>query len=230
MSRSMSSKQSVWYRLGFALERARRAPASGARKLVTLKDRRPPARSEERPRRALNPLEWPNADQLVASGAVALVAKVLDAWHPRGKTGMGSLLKAGLAGAGAAAVVELVRPFLSGKAELPQLDEDSLNRILVGAGQGILYGVVVEPRLPGAPVLKGALYASAEYALDPMGGISQLLGPHAPLRRVPVLGHLLENLDAHDRAYLEHLAFGVTLAMLYRSSPASRGTLEEDGS
>ena len=226
----MSSKQSVWYRLGFALERARQAPASGARKLATLKDRRPPARAEERPRRALNPLEWPNADQLVASGAVALAAKALDAWRPRGKTGVGGVLRAGLAGAGAAVVMELVRPLLSGKAEIPRLDENSLNRILVGAGQGIVYGVVVEPRLPGAPVLKGTLYGSAEYALDPMGGIGQLLGPHAPLRRVPVLGHLLENLNAHDRAYLEHVAFGVTLAMLYRSSPASSGMMEEDGS
>ena len=226
----MSSKQSVWYRLGYALERTRQAPASGARKLVTLKDRRPAARAEERPRRSLNPTEWPTADQLVASGAVALVAKALDVWRPRRKTGLTGLLKAGLAGAGAAVVVELVRPLLSGKAELPELNAETLNRILVGAGQGVVYGVVVEPRLPGAPFLKGTLYGSAEYALDPMGGLGRLLGPHAPLRRVPVLGHLLEELDEHERAYLEHLAFGVTLAMLYGSSPARSGILEDDGS
>ena len=226
----MSSKQSVWYRLGYALERSRQAPASGARKLATLKDRRPAERSKERPRRALNPTEWPTADQLVASGAVALVAKALDAWRPTRKAGLTGLLKAGLAGAGAAVVVELIRPLLSGKAELPELDEETVNRILVGAGQGVVYGAVVEPRLPGAPLLKGTLYASAEYALNPMGGLGRLLGPHAPLRRVPVLGHLLDELNDHDRAYLEHLAFGVTLAMLYRSSPLSSGILEDDGS
>lgn len=225
----MSSKHSVWYRLGYALERTRQAPASGARKLITLKDRRPAARPAERPRRPLDPTGWPTADQLMASGAVALVAKALDAWQPRKKAGFTGLLKAGLAGAGAAVVVELVRPLLSGKAKLPEFDEQSLNRVLVGAGQGIVYGVVVEPRLPGAPILKGTLYGSAEYALDPMGGIGRLMGPHAPLRRVPVLGHLLEELDDHDRAYLEHLAFGVTLAMLYRSRPLSSGILEDDG-
>jgi hypothetical protein len=226
----MSSKKSVWYRLGYALERSRQAPASGARKLTTLKDRRPAERSGERPKRTLSPTEWPTADQLVASGAVALVAKALDAWRPARKAGVGGLLRAGLAGAGAAVVVELIRPLLSGKAEMPQLDEGSVNRILVGAGQGIVYGAVVEPRLPGAPLLKGTLYASAEYALDPVGGMGKLLGPHAPLRRLPVLGHLLEELAEHDRRYLEHLAFGVTLAMLYRSSPSSNGILGDDGS
>jgi len=226
----MSSKKSVWYRLGFALERARQAPATGARKLATLKDRRPAAREDEGRRRPTNPAEWPTADQLLASGAVALAAKALDVWRPRGKTGVGSLLRAGLAGAGAAAVVELVRPLLSGRAEIPRLDEDTVNRILVGAGQGIVYGGVVEPRLPGAPVLKGTLYASAEYALDPLGGVGRLLGPHAPLRRVPVLGHLLEDVDAHDRAYLEHLAFGITLAMLYRPRSLSNGISGDDES
>jgi len=226
----MSSKKSFWYRLGFALERTRQAPVSGARKLISLKDRRPAARPVEQSRRALSPAAWPSADQLMASGAVALAAKALDAWRPRRKPGAGSFLKAGLAGAGAAVVVELVRPLLLGKAELPELNEASVNRILVGAGQGILYGAVVEPRLPGAPVLKGTLYASAEYALDPMGGMGRLLGPHAPLGRVPVVGHLLSELDGHDRAYLEHLTFGVTLAMLYRSRPARIGILEDEES
>jgi hypothetical protein len=161
---------------------------------------------------------------------VALVAKALNAWRPTRKAGVTGLLKAGLAGAGAAVVVELIRPLLSGKARLPELNEESLNRILVGAGQGLVYGVVVEPRLPGAPFLKGTLYGSAEYALDPMGGIGRLLGPHAPLRRVPVLGHLLEELDEHDRDYLEHVAFGVTLAMLYGSSRSSNGIREDEES
>lgn len=224
----MSSKHNFWYRLGYALERTRQAPTSGVRKLATLQERRPAAPPEKAVRRPTNPAAWPTGDQLLASGAVALATKALDAWRPRKKTSLTGLLKAGAAGAGAALLVEIVRPLLSGRVQLPEFDENALNRILVGAGQGMVYGAVVEPRLPGAAMVKGALYASAEYALDPMGGLTRLLGPHAPLRRVPVLGHMLEELDAHDRAYLEHLAFGVTLALLYPSSPLSSG-IEEDG-
>jgi hypothetical protein len=47
---------------------------------------------------------------------------------------------------------------------------------------------------------------------------------------VPVLGHLLEELDEHDRDYLEHVAFGVTLAMLYGSSRSSNGIREDEES
>lgn len=224
----MPSKKSFWYRLGFALERARDVPSGGKRKLETLKKRMPKAPE----RRRSHPADWPSADELVASGVVALVAKTLDAWRPRKKTGAIHFLKAGVAGVGAAIVLELVRPLLRGEAQLPVLDGATVDRLLVGAGQGVLYGAVVEPRIPGPRLAKGALYGSAEYAVDAAGGLAKLLGPHAPLKRIPVVGHLLEDLDPHDRAYLEHVVFGVTLAMLYRSSPSSNGIRyreEEEG-
>jgi len=221
----MSSENSFWYRLGYALERGRQVPAKGARKLATLKERRP---AEERGRRLPDPAAWPTGDQLVASGLVALAAKALDLWRPRRRTGVADVLKGGLAGAAAALAVEVVRPLLHGRAELPVLDEDTLGRILAGAGQGVVYGVVVEPRLPGPSLLKGTLYGSAEFAVDPIGGLSKLLGPHAPLRRLPVVGHLLDDLSPRDRAYVEHLAFGIAVALIYRSSPSSNGILEED--
>lgn len=221
----MSSENSFWYRLGYALERTRQAPAKGARKLATLKERRP---AEERSRRIPHPAQWPSGDQLVASGLVAVVAKALDLWRPRRDAGMGGLLKAGLAGAAAALAVEVVRPLLHGRAELPELNEDTLGRVLAGAGQGVVYGVVVEPRLPGPSILKGTLYGSAEFAVDPMGGLTRLLGPHAPLKRLPVVGHLLDDLAPRDRAYVEHLAFGIALALIYGSSPSSNGILVEE--
>lgn len=221
----MSSENSFWYRLGYAFERTRQAPATGARKLATLKERRP---APERKRPLPSPAEWPTGDQLVASGLVAVVAKALDLWRPRHKAGAGGLLKAGLAGAAAALAVEVLRPLLQGRAELPELDEETLGRVLAGAGQGVVYGLVVEPRLPGPTVLKGSLYGSAEFAVDPMGGLTRLLGPHAPLKRVPVLGHLLDDLTPHDRDYVEHLAFGVALAVIYGSSLSSNGILEDD--
>lgn len=221
----MSSEHSFWYRMGYALERTRQAPASGARKLATLKERRP---ASEQRKGLPHPSEWPSADQLVASGLVAVVAKALDVWHPRRKAGMGGLLKAGLAGAAAALAVEVLRPLLHGRAELPELDDDTVERMMAGAAQGLVYGAVVEPRLPGPSVLKGSLYGSAEFAVDPMGGLTRLLGPHAPLKRVPFVGHLLDGLTPRDRDYVEHLAFGITLAVIYGSSRSSSGILDED--
>ncbi|NJD18845.1 MAG: hypothetical protein FIA95_06130 [Gemmatimonadetes bacterium] len=221
----MSSESSIWFRLGYALERSRQAPASGARKLAKLRERRP----ESQARRLLPPpAEWPSADQLVASGAVALAAKALDAWRPRHRTGAKDLLKAGLSGAAAALALEAVRPLLQGRAEFPQLDPRTVERILVGAGQGLVYGAVVEPRLPGPALVKGAVYGSAEYAVDPMGGIARLLGSQAPLRRVPVLGALMDGLTPHDRSYVEHVAFGIAVALIYGSSPSRSGILDED--
>jgi len=220
----MSSENSIWFRLGYALERTRQAPATGARKLAKLGDRRP---AEVGARVLPSPEDWPSADQLVASGAVALAAKALDAWRPRHRTGIEDLLKAGLAGAAAAIAVEAVRPLLAGRAELPGLDERTLERILAGAGQGLVYGAVVEPRVPGPAVVKGALYGSAEYAVDPMGGMARLLGSRAPLRRVPVLGTLLDGLTPHDRSFVEHVVFGTAVALIYGSRRSSKGILDD---
>ena len=77
--------------------------------------------------------------------------------------------------------------------------------------------------------LKGALYGTVEYAANPVGGLSQLLGAHTPQHRLSVLENLLEDLDSHDRSYMEHVIFGVVLALLYGSSTSSnRILLEED--
>lgn len=221
----MSSENSIWFRLGYALERTRQAPATGARKLAKLQDRRPAGATA---RLLPTPEEWPSADQLVASGAVALAARALDAWRPRHRTGAKDFLRAGLSGAAAAVAVEAVRPLLEGRVELPDLDPRILERAIAGAGQGLLYAAVVEPRLPGPAMLKGVLYGSAEYAVDPMGGMAKLLGSRAPLRRVPLLGTLLDGLTPHDRGYVEHLAFGIAVALIYGSRVSSRGIRGED--
>jgi len=218
----MPHKKSLWYKVGFALEKARQAPASGGKALASLKDRTKPA-AEKRSRKIPNPETWPTADELVASGAAALAGRVLDGWSPRSHGGGARLIRAGIAGATAAFVVEVVRPFLEGRIEAPTLNRQLVDRLLVGAGQGLVYGGVVEPRVPGPAMVKGALYGSAEFAVDPMGGLSHLLGGHAPQGRLPVVAHLLEDLDGHDRAYVEHVAFGMALAILYGSSPSSNG-------
>lgn len=218
----MPHNKSFWYNVGFALEKARLAPASGGKALASLKDRTepPPKRAT---RKVPSPESWPTADELVASGVAALAGRVLDTWRPRGSTGVARLVRAGASGAAAAFLVEFLRPLARGRVEAPVLNRELADRILVGAGQGLVYGSVVEPRVPGTAVVKGALYGSAEYAVDAMGGLSHLLGGHAPQGRLPVVAHLLEDLDRHDRAYVEHVVFGMALALLYGSSPSSSG-------
>jgi hypothetical protein len=158
---------------------------------------------------------------------VAVVAKALDVWRPRKRTGIMRILKAGAAGAGAALLTDLARALLTGRAQGPTMADRAVERALAGASQGLVYGLVVEPRIPGPPVLKGALYGTAEYAVDPVGGMGRLLGPHAPLRRAPVVAQVLEGIDVGERGYVEHVTFGIALAVLYGSRPASIGMVVE---
>jgi hypothetical protein len=53
-----------------------------------------------------------------------------------------------------------------------------------------------------------------EYALTPWGGVEELAGPAAPHRRIPALGVLLRG-RGEDEELLQHLVFGVALAILY---------------
>lgn len=215
----MSSDSNIWYRVGYALERARGREASredgnGAR--------RPRERDEEGGTDL-----WPSADDLVATGIAALAGRVLSAWRPARKVTFTRLLRAGLAGAGAALLVELVRPLLNGRTELPELGADTGTKMVSGMSQGLLYGAVVEPRVPGPPLFKGAVFALAEYLADPAGGLSHLLGPHTPHGSLPVVGDMLTDLEPGEREYLEHLAFGVALALLCGTGPSVNG-LDED--
>ncbi|MEJ2206833.1 MAG: hypothetical protein P8170_22320, partial [Gemmatimonadota bacterium] len=63
--------------------------------------------------------------------------------------------------------------------------------------------------------------------VDPVGGMGRLLGPHAPLRRAPVVAQVLEGIDVGERGYVEHVTFGIALAVLYGSRPASIGMVVE---
>ena len=221
----MASKKSLWYRIGFALERAKHPIPSAGQKLTGLAERaraRPPRRPDDEEGEGLS------TEDLMSAGLILAAGKMLDAWRPRRKVGLSALLHAAAAGAGAALAIDLVRPLIAGRPAAAVLDGETAERLLAGAGQGLIYGAVVEPRLPGPPLLKGALFACAEYAADPTGGLTRLLGGHAPLRRLPVVGDLLHGLHVHDRTYLEHLTFGIALAVLYGSSPSSNGILPEE--
>jgi hypothetical protein len=220
----MADRKSIWYHLGHALERARHVP-EGRRALPGFAERRDAERTPER-RREADPL--PSADELVAAGVAVVVDRVLATWTGRKAPGFTRLVRAAAAGAAAAALSDLLRPLVTGSRDRPPLDQGTVDRILAGAGQGLVYGAVVEPRLPGPAVMKGAVYGSAEYWTDPVGGLSGLLGGHAPQRHLPVLGEVMDGLEDHERAWFEHLVFGIALALLYEPRSDSSGIEPDD--
>jgi len=207
------------------MERARRSTSSTRTKLAGLEERA--GRTSKKVRRAgTDPA--PPTDDIVSAALMLAAGKLLDVWRPRGKTKLWTVLRAGVAGAGAALLLDLLEPLLEGRPRVGRFDGHTGDKLLAGAGQGLLYGTVVEPRLPGASLLKGAIFGTAEYAADPAGGLSRMVGAHAPLMRVPWVRRLLDDLDAHERTFLEHLTFGIALALLYGSSPSSSGILDDD--
>lgn len=218
----MASDTSIWYQLGHALERARHtAPSPG--------DVVPAGEGEASDDGHLIPRpEIPSSEELMTAGIALVVDKALEGWTGRRQPGLTLLLRAAAAGAAAALLTDLIRPLLRADAELPGMDPDTAGRILAGLGQGLVYGGVVEPRVPGPALLKGAIFGSLEYAVHPMGGLTGILGSHTPQRRIPFLGSLLDGLDGDDRAYLEHLVFGIALALIYESSPSSNGMRPDD--
>jgi hypothetical protein len=221
----MASNKSIWYHVGHALERARHS-APERRTVAGLEERREGAR--RKPKLAAERVPLPSADDMLAAGVALVVDRVLSGWGRKDPPGLTRLMRAGAAGAAAALIADLVRPLVRGEPGLPGIDRATADRMLSGAAQGLLYGAVVEPRLPGHALVKGAVYASAEYWTDPMGGLAELLGGHAPHRHLPVLGEALDALGEHDRAYLEHLVFGIALALIYEPRSSSSRILPED--
>lgn len=221
----MSSEQSIWFRLGYALERARHPAPPEGKRLEGLAARR--ARRGA-PETAAGPAGLAT-DQLLTAGLALIAGRALDLWRPRSRAGFARLLRAAAAGAGAALVLDLLKPLLSGRRELGTLDAHTVDRVLAGLARGMVYASVLEPRLPGSPLLKGAIFGSAEYAARPAGGLAHLVRAHAPHARLPLFGDLLQGLDSHDRDYVEHLLFGILVGLLYGSSPSSNGiAVDED--
>ena len=220
----MPPKQNYWFHLGYALERLRSISPGATEEVRILKDRPSPAGQNTSEDARTN---WLPLKELATPEAVAILSKLLRTWKPRHKTALGSLVRAGAAGAVSALILDLISPAVHGS-ESPKLDRETGDRLLAGIRQGLLYGAVLEPKMPGPIVLKGALYGTIEYAVNPMGGLSQLLAAHDSEHPHSALENFLEEFDSHNRSYTEHVIFGVILALLYGSSASSNGILVED--
>ena len=198
----MHKKENLSYRLGYALETARsRLPSAGE------------AGGGERPS-PVDDVSHKVLDALLTVGAGSVLTRVLSLWPSRKGPGLFRLFRAGAAGAAAAFLAELARPVLTGRNTETALEEKLTDVLLAGAGRGLLYAALVEPRLPAPPFLKGAAYGGLEYALRPWGGLAELAGSKAPHGRIPALQLLLKDRGA-DEQLVEHVAFGVALALLY---------------
>jgi len=213
--RKMQTKENLWYRVGYALETVRaRIPAAKGKGQVA-----PPSPEESPPLSRTSPGVTPDVsgkvlDALLTVGAGSVLARAVSLWPSRRGPGLFRLFRAGAAGAAAAFLAELIRPTLTGKKADTPLEEEITDVLLAGAGRGLLYAALVEPRIPGHPVLQGAVYGGLEYALSPWGGLSELAGSHSPQGKIPALRVLLKDRGA-DEQLVEQIAFGVALSLLY---------------
>ena len=213
----MPKKDDLWYRIGFALEAARqRIPASPAPAGKLLK-RSVKRRGKGKPT-PLDEASHKLLEAFLSVGAGTVLTRLLAFWPGRRSPGLLGLARAGAAGAAAAFLAELLRPALSGaksQSSLPEDIQDDITDILLsGAGRGLLYAAIVEPRVPGHSVIQGSTYGALEWALTPWGGLEELAGSAAPHRKIPVLSLLLQG-RKDEEDFLEHLVFGIALALLY---------------
>lgn len=217
----VTSREKIWFRIGYALETARLGvpalPGPGAGESDPTNDGLPTDAAGDV---ALG--------TLLVAGAGAVAPRVLRLWRGRRVPGALSLAFAGLSGAGAALLLELLRPLTRGELEAPEIDADLGEAVLSGVGRGLLYGAVLEPRLPGPPVVRGAVFGAVEYALSPWGGLSRILGSASPHRKLPVVSDLLEPGGHEDDRFADHLVFGLAVALLYGGLPLKSGTRNEE--
>lgn len=219
----MHSDDDLWYRLGYATERARsRTPdlAGALERLAPSRDT-PAGRAGEDEDRHV-------AQALLLGGAGALGSRLLKLWPARRRPGAMALAAAGASGAAAALLVELLEPLLRGELRPPTPDADLASSVLAGTGRGLAYGAVVEPRLPGPDLIRGFVFGTLEYMVAPWGGLPGLLGSGSPHRKLPLVSHLLEPERKDDAAYLDFLLFGVSVALLYGLAVEKSGTVEEE--
>ena len=221
----MPPKQSFWFHIGYTLEQLRSISTEAAEKTRVSKDT-----SGDRRESVSENLRttWSSLlKDIPATDIFGPISMILKHRKPTHMTSLGNLAKAGAAGALSGLIVSVLSPKARESSALT-LDRETRDRVLAGIRRGLLYSTILEPKVPGPTALKGALYGTIEYAANPVGGLPQLLSTHKSPYPFSALENLLEGLDSHDHSYMEHIVFGVLLALLYGSSASSNGILEED--
>lgn len=238
-----SDRDDLWYRIGFALERLRSASErlpgieghEADRDAPRRRGRSRAAEGRGPDASASNPAGGQASGDdgadllqaLLSAGTRSAAGRLLSLLPGQRRASLLDLLAAGACGSAAAILVEVGRPLFRSGVPFRLDGPDVASSVLAGAGKGLAYGGVVEPRVPGPAFLLGFLYGSAEYAAASHGGIQALLGRASPHRRLPIPSHLLESPEDDETGYLEHVAFGIALALLY-DSVRKRGTVEEE--
>jgi hypothetical protein len=223
------SDDSVWYDLGRAFGHVASAWTGRATHPAA-------ARSGSASRRSgagslsdgENPVVGDATAAAIASTVASLALSMLRSWKKGRGITTGALLRGAAAGAGAAGVVfalaRLARKGedVVGRDETAATDliDDLIDRLLAGAGRGLVYAALLDPLLPGPPIVRGALAGTADYLALPLGGLFARLQSLSPIRRVPVISALLDTGEADDDSYVTFLAYGLVLGLLYGDPPA----------
>jgi len=227
------SEEDLWYRIGYAIERARTGTDNETEStaLARLRDRVGHLAGTAAPvlgrkLRTSKPSKGvPSTDALMLAAYTSLGVSVLKRWRPRHRAGFLDLIRGGAAGAAAALLVEILRPVILG-ADREDDDDELVRAVLAGVGEGMVYAAAIEPRLPGPPSARGAAFGTASYMLAPLGGLTRLLRPLSPHRKLPGLSSLLEDGRSGERNYLETLVIGMAVAIFYGTAD-SRGISDE---
>jgi hypothetical protein len=216
--------KSIWYQVGYALESARHGVRSAQEAQSTGKAqsaKKTPSKAKGSSAKR-SPVSSP-VDQLIATGTGILGDRLFSMVAGR-RPGSLRLTRAALAGAGAALALSLFRNGKNGTNGKGPTPHDPTAEILTGAARGMLYGAVLEPRLPGSPLLRGATFGVMEYVTSPFGGLDGILGASSPHRTMPIIAALLGPTDSMALSIADHVAFGVTLGLLYGRGSARRGS------
>ena len=216
--------KSIWYHLGYALESARLGARSAqgvrsAGKVRSAKKAPPAGKVRSAERRTVSS----TVDQLIATGTGILGDRLFSMVAGRRPGGL-RLTRAALAGAGAALALSLFRNGKNGAAGVGQSPHDPTAELLTGAARGMLYGAVLEPRLPGSPLFRGATFGIMEYVTSPFGGLDGILGASSPHRTMSIVAALLGPSDSMALSIADHVAFGVTLGLFYGRGSERRGS------
>jgi len=213
----MKAKASIWYRLGYAWETARRGP--GARNDGASGRGRPLFRSGNG--------STPSATDKIAPSLLGRnlldeaggLARRVVAGRAGRSPASGDLARAALAGAGAALATRSLARLLA--RDTPSGDDPGLGLELVqGAAEGLALAVLSR-HLPAGRLLQIGLCSAAGYAAAPRGGLPRVIRPIAPAT-IRALSALAPG-RRRNGGVLEHAAFAAAFFLLYRRRTVGSG-------